>query len=325
MGFRGVSTAPTRYVTTSTAWTKDVQTTVPDCASGCNGSVDLVDTHSYETVNDDGSVPYDWGVDFDVSYFTTDTVTDQAGTITRPGYEYFTELLSLPVVKGVLAAIGSAVITAIVAEPIVVGGVAAIALITITLYAVFKKCKEPAVVEVNLTVSRQDPRLLDKETLSAKLTDKPCKVHSYTFEWRRAGQPGPHWVVLKTVNTTSTTASYSFKPKIAGLMYVRVRVTSSYQPMPGVSVIESTESMKVRFPLVKKILKDRRVKSIAKSLWRQTIDGTTEHIRREYCTLIRLNTRSGKYRGTRFVPGPPVFEGFGAECPPRAVRQAGTS
>ena len=81
-----------------------------------------LDTHSYETVNDDGSVKYDWGVNFDLPYFTTDTVTDQSGTITRPGYEYFTELLSLPVVKGVLAAIGSAAITAIVAEPILVVG-----------------------------------------------------------------------------------------------------------------------------------------------------------------------------------------------------------
>ena len=78
---------------------------------------------------------------------------------------------------------------------------------------------------MNLTVSRPHARLLDNETLSARLTDKPCKIRSYTFEWRRADQPGPHWVVLKTVNTTSTRASYSFKPKIAGPMNVRVRVT----------------------------------------------------------------------------------------------------
>jgi hypothetical protein len=294
--------------------TTDVQTTVPDCRSGCYSSVDLLDSHSYETVNDDGSVPYDWGVNFDLSYLTTETITDREGTITRPGGELFDNIFPLPVVKGVLAAVGSAVITAIVANPIVVGGVAAIALITIVLYAVFKKCKDPAVVQVNLTVSRPRARLLDKEKLSARLTAKPCKVHSYTFEWRRVNEPG-RWVVLKTVNTTSTRASYSFKPKVAGGMYVRVRVTSSYQPTPGVSVIESTRRMRVRFPLVEKIVKDRTVKLTAKALWERTIARTTEHQYLEYCTLIQLNTRTGQYRHTEFVEGDPVFEGFVAECP----------
>ncbi len=297
--------------------TKDEQTTGPDCREGCYSSVDLLDTHSYETVNDDGSVPYDWGIDWDLSYLTTETITDRNGTITRPGGEFFDNIIPLPVVKGVLA-VGSAVITAIVANPIVVGGIATIALITITLYSVFKKCKDPPVVEVNLTVSRPDTRLLDKQTLTAKLTNKPCKVHSYTFEWRRADEP-QHWVILKTVNTTSTRASYSFKPKIKGLMYVRVRVASSYQPMPGVSVIDSTESMNVRFPLVKRVLKDSRVKFIVSRIWKKTIDGTTKHRRSEYCTLIRLKTRTGRYSATKLVRGTPVGEGSHGKCesPPR--------